>query len=386
MAVLRFADLSYFTEHRWEEDLEFGREPILVDPKWENTILADSLLSQSASLFSEEPNAFWLATSGSSGHPKLIRKTKDQISAEAHFWKNSLESALGWKWEPSDRFLVTVPLCHLYGLIWGYELPRLLGAEVQYTTPSTFLGTEFLDSDILIAIPYTLKVWKEQNVPLPRRIISSGSKFPVSLAQSFRAEGKVDIREIYGSTETGAMGYRNPMWKARFTLLPMLTPKLISVKEEEVLLVKSDFVSKVAWELKLDASKQSHWVETNLTDESGYFLTNDIGDYSETGWNYYGRIDRLTKVKGKRISLDIVESLISSITEVQDVAVVSYSNDEETELACMIISILSPEEIQKKLSKDLPASHLPKKMSIVENIPKLPHGKTDYLSVIRYFT
>ncbi len=386
MAVLRFADLSYFTAGQWEEDLKFAREPILVDPKWENTILAESLLSQLDSLPSQEPNVFWMATSGSTGHPKLIRKTKDQISSEALYWKNNLESALGWKWVPSDRFQVTVPLCHLYGLIWGYELPRILGADIRYSSPSAIPEIEFLDSDVLIAIPYSLRLWMEKHIPLPKRIISSGSKFPVPLAQAFRAEGKVDIREIYGSTETGAMGFRNPMWKARFTLLPSVTPRLLSMKEEEVLLVRSEFVSEVAWELKPDTDKPSHWEETKLTDESGFFMTNDIGDYSEIGWNYFGRIDRLIKVKGKRISLDIVESLIASMPEVADVAVVSYADQEDTEIACMIRSNLSPFEIQKSLAKDLPASHLPKKMVLVEKIPKLPNGKTDYRSVMRGFT
>jgi acyl-coenzyme A synthetase/AMP-(fatty) acid ligase len=384
MATLRFADLTYFQSGLWEEDLIRGLEPVLIDPKWQGTSLENQLTAVPQELRGKTKNLFWIATSGSSGAPKLIQKHRSTITKEALFWKEKALEILGWTFGPEQRFLVTVPLCHLYGLVWGYELPKMLGASVHFVPPSKISEMDFQAEDLLIAVPYFLKVWKEKAHPLPKRIISSGSKFPVPLAQSFRSEGKVDIREIYGSTETGAMGQRNPMWKARFTLLPMVSHKLTMISEEEVLKVKSELVSEIGMELKsnqIDEGKA--WEEIKLVDNEGYFVTNDCGDYSEIGWNHYGRIDRIAKVKGKRISLDTIESMISAIPGVEDVAVISYPHDEDAQIGCMVHSTKNKEEILNVLKATLPASHIPNIILITSIIPKLPNGKTNYASIMR---
>ena len=382
MAILRFADRFYFTDGNWDEDLSSGREPILIDPKWKDTSLMNLLYQAADFIGTKQTDQFWMATSGSSGYPKLVKKTKVQVTNEALFWKNNLETILGWSISTVDRFQVSVPLCHLYGLIWGYLLPNILGADIKFLSSSSDLS-DCKESDLLISIPYLLKKWKEKGYLLPGRILSSGSKFPVPLAQSFRSEGKVDIREIYGSTETGAMGSRNPMWKARYKLLPNLTPGFILEQDKKILKVKSEFVSETGLEVKEMTGQKISWIVTNLTDAEGFFVTNDCGDLSEIGWNYLGRIDRIAKVKGKRISLDTIESLIGAIREVSDVAVVSYEKEDQFEIVCFIHILGSKEEFENSLKLEVPSSHIPTKIFYVDRITKLPNGKTDYQSLIR---
>ncbi|MCZ8155535.1 MAG: AMP-binding protein [Leptospira sp.] len=386
MATFRFADPTYFQDGQWDEDLALGKEPVLVDPKWEKTIL-DQLLS-GAQLPNEAgkngSDSFWIATSGSTGLPKLIQKNRSHIEDEVNYWLSSSDIHFGWDWK-SSRFHVTVPLCHLYGLIWGLFLPRAMGRSIIHSNPLQIKNEDLNENDILITVPYTLKRMYESGMNLPKRIITSGSKFPVPLAQRLRADGIVDIREIYGATETGAMGIRNPMWKARYTLLSVVEPKIETNSEIDVLLVKSKFVSKLSLELRSKETSQE-FVPTSITDSDGYFFTNDAGDLSSEGWNYIGRIDRITKIKGKRVSLDFIESSISSIPNVKEVAVISLeSKDQEAELACLIVTSKSKEEIQKQLVDTLPASHIPKKIEITEIINKLQNGKTDYLSISKYF-
>ncbi len=379
MTTLRFADFSYFLDKHWESDMFACREPILIDPKWENTVLHTNLLSLELPLNLQEQNVFWIATSGSTGNPKLIRKTKVQILEEATFWKDNLLSIFGWP-KPT-RFLVSVPLCHLYGLIWGFVLPNLMGIESVPFRQNQIQTEELSETDLLVSIPFLLKKRKESGQFLPKYIISSGSKFPVPLAQELRAEGRVDIREIYGSTETGAMGYRNPMWKARFTLLPKVEAKLEEGALGDTLLINSPFVSETSLEKEVQTDGNSIWKRQTMIRDNGFFDTKDCGELSEIGWNYLGRVDRIAKIKGKRISLDLVESLIGSLSHIDDVAIVSYTEDEESMIACLVVSNLEIDGILDSFTTHLPKSHVPSKIKKTNQIPKLPNGKTDYTSI-----
>jgi acyl-coenzyme A synthetase/AMP-(fatty) acid ligase len=390
MAALRFATNSYFLDGSWDADLASGLEPILIDPKWEHTSLAKTLnpLLDAQLIPYEDLNPsvennkgrFWIATSGSTGQIKLIQKNYSQILAEAEFWKGSFQETLGWSWT-DERFLVTVPLCHLYGLIWGYVLPRLLGAKIHCLRPSEATTDDFLPSDFLIAIPFFLAEWHRHAFPLPKRILTSGSKFPVPLAQEFRKVGKVDIREIYGSSETGAIGVRNPMWKARFTLLPMVEAKVEEHGSELTLAVKSQFVSTHSLEYVPNETQMSTWNPNSLINKDGFFLTSDCGELSELGWNHFGRIDRIAKIKGKRISLDLVESLILANTKASDVAVVNFMHAYDFEIGCLVVLDIEIEDFAEALKVHLPSSHIPKKIFLAKSIPKLPNGKTNYQEV-----
>ncbi|MDZ4726112.1 MAG: class I adenylate-forming enzyme family protein [Leptospira sp.] len=384
MAKLVFAENEYFLRGHWDEDLELGEEPILIDPKWKNTNLVSEIESAPNYLFGETKGKFWIATSGSTGLPKLIQKDKYQLLAEVQLWLEKSESLLGWTLSKEDRFIVSVPLCHLYGLIWGHILPKAIDVSVSYVLPKDLTNVSFQNNDLLITIPYFIKQCRTKNIPLPKRLITSGSKFPVDLAQDIRKEGLSEVREIYGSTETGAMGYRDPLWKARYTFLPNVIPRIMYKDGEEVLKVQSEFVSSQALVANPGSDETKKWELKSILDFDGYFDTNDCGNFSDLGWNYFGRVDRITKIKGKRISLDQIETFLQiNNPTVDDLAVVSYPKDGDYEIGCMIISDSPIENLKSLWEKEIPNSHIPKKIVFVSSIPKLPNGKTNYLSVLR---
>ncbi len=220
MGLLRYADLNYFLDGIWEEDLHACKEPILIDPQWENTSL-DKLLTNHPIHTESRKNHFWIATSGSRGVPKLIEKNTDQLIYETEVWKHQTEDPF-WNFEEETQWIVTVPLYHLYGLIWGHFLPKQLNKTI-YHTRDPFEIQKIHSSDrktVLITNPDFLQSLIRKENDLPTKILSSGSKFPVHLSRILRDQGKVELREIYGSTETGAIGFRNPLWKARILILP----------------------------------------------------------------------------------------------------------------------------------------------------------------------
>jgi len=386
MALLRYANLSYFSDGIWEEDLDQNREPILIDPQWENTSLGKSLSDFPPETKSRK-NFFWLATSGSTGIPKLVEKHRDQLERELETWKRQTEDSF-WDFKEDTDWIVTVPLCHLYGLIWGRFLPKQLHKTIHYTRDVLEIqniGSKNYRKTVLISNPDFIGNLIQAGTSLPFKIISSGSKFPVHLSRILRDEGKVELREIYGSTETGAIGFRNPLWKARFLILPEVKTKTIPKEDGEILSIRSPFLSETAKDWKGNReTNQGEWENHSLVGQDGFFSTNDWGDLSNLGWNYIGRTDRITKVKGKRISLDLTESLLSSTNFTKEIAVDSVEAEkEENILVCMIV--LKKEktlaDFMEIINQELPKSFLPHLILEQNQIPKLPNGKTDYIQV-----
>ncbi len=378
MSSLRYADEDYFRKGQFQKDLSEGSEPVLIDPAWQNTILSEILSHKKESIQIKKPNLFWVATSGSTGKPKLVQKSWEQMSEEVYFWKSHFHSSFGWDLPKNPKWIVTVPLCHLYGLIWGFLFPLQMGWNPISVKRLSELTSDEIEDSYLISTPNQIRNFHSQKKILPKHIFSSGAKFPSELARVLREEGKTNVREIYGSTETGAMGVRDPFWKSRFTILPFVETRLSQEEGGHSLEVKSKLVSETAMEFV-----EERWDTIRLTDEDGYFPTRDWGDFSTLGWNQIGRVDRIAKIKGKRIAMDLVESLFLSLHSVSEAAVVCFEENQNSILGCYVVlkEGKTEEEVKSEMVKSFPHSHIPDTIRFSNSLPKLANQKTDYIRI-----
>ncbi|MDF3819643.1 AMP-binding protein [Leptospira sp. 96542] len=372
MAILfRFAHNEYFLSGQFLSDLRLGVNPLLVDPKWEGTNLQKQLERNPLpeNFKGAETNSFYLATSGSSGLPKLVHKNLALIESEVESWLHwpGLKDHF-----PGPAVSVRVPFCHLYGLIWGFFLPRALGKSIVFHDGSdTAITTAYsLQSDLRKSLP-----------PAPVNIVS-GMKFPTALSRKLRSDHPgAKVLEIYGSTETGAMAQRDPLRQNRFQSFTSVTfqtePSVQDESEglETELLVKSPFISEFCFSL----DKTNIWRKENLKNMDGFFQTNDMGNLTENGWYHLGRKDRIVKIKGKRVSLDSVQSEIDSLDLEFPVLVFVYESENGDQIAIAAEKNQTNEtNLLEKLRFVLPESHIPKKFLWVEKFPLLPNGKPDY--------
>ncbi|GBF52005.1 phosphopantetheine attachment domain protein [Leptospira ryugenii] len=381
MPELIFANTDYFLSGAWETALAMGKtSPILIDPKWEGTSLHSQLQTSLHKLPSAEDGHFWMATSGSTGTIKLVEKSLAELRAEVDFWIDA--SALAWKLSEIDRFFVSVPLCHLYGLLWGYLIPKTLGKPIflhAFRDPKDGLPSEKSKHDLLVSIPYLIDRNLQEKQNLPQKILSSGAKFPVPLAKRIREMGHYSVQEIYGSTETGAMGVRDPLFEARFYLLASVEPKSKWIDGQSILQVKSPFISKRAFKDSGD-----HWIAESLLDENGFYETGDAGELNEDQWNLHGRVDRIIKRKGKRVSLDHIENLIQSLDhEMKEIFCASKSVGGEDRVYCFYVGGKMKGSFLETMQAELPKSLLPDEIIEMESLPKLPNGKTDNRALLK---
>lgn len=367
-SILRFADADYFLSGNFELDLE-SNHPILVDPLWRGTVLENHLHNFPLPDLNS-PRSFCLVTSGSTGIPKMVWKEWKEIETEIEYWTNESEIQSLYQNAKSESVYVSVPLCHLYGLLWGYLIPKRLGVPIR-------LGAPTATANLWITSSPQLQMALDSKASLPKQAVVSGMKFPVALARTLRDRGDLSVLEIYGSTETGAIGYRDPLRQNRFQIPSIVETKLVPMEgtEERELEIKSPFLSRKSFLLE-----DKGWKQYTIP-QNEYYATNDLGNLSERGWFLFGRKDRIIKHKGKRASLDRIESEILGLSLPGEFVCVSISDGSGDTIGLFSSAILTPEEVFTKLRSELPESHIPRVVLTNRSLPLLPNGKIDYSTI-----
>jgi long-chain acyl-CoA synthetase len=166
------------------------------------------------------------ASSGSTGVRKHIRHQEDLLADEAQAWRAVLTAPSPREHTLLVRRVITlVPTHHIYGFIWGVLLPQALGVPVCDALLSDL--PEWQNGDLIVGMPdqwdwlsRTVQGWPagvqgvSSTAPLPDavhvRLTSAHPPGPPALAR---------LLQIYGSTETAGLAYRDAPQHA-YTLAP----------------------------------------------------------------------------------------------------------------------------------------------------------------------
>jgi acyl-[acyl-carrier-protein]-phospholipid O-acyltransferase/long-chain-fatty-acid--[acyl-carrier-protein] ligase len=119
---------------------------------------------------------------------------------------------------------------------------------------------------------------------------------------------------------------------------------------------------------------------------SGWYDTGDIVHIDDDGFlSIRGRCKRFAKVGGEMVSLTFVEQLALNIWEKAQHAVVSLPDAKKGEQIILITTQKDAtlHELAKK-SEGVAAINLPKKILVIEKIPVMATGKTDYVALTKW--
>ncbi len=326
--------------------------------------------------FPNSMTAGYLFTSGSSGKRKKISKSIGSLFKEV----DVLEEMFGEKRREKDVYS-TVSSFHIYGLLFSVIWPLRYGHKMS--APQNLHWEEILgetntsseDGALFISSPAHLRILPHflstSSISLQKcMIFCSGGALERDVAIHIYDATEVTPIEIFGSTETGGVAYREQQ-KANDTPFTPLKSVKIKIDTENHLRVKSPWI-------------EDDWLETGDIAE-----TDTKGDFF-----LQGRFDRIEKIGGKRISLTKIEKHIATHHAVIDVRIIPFEESRtvtRTSLAALIIVATELTESERKqfvseLKKDL-VLHLPKiatprKWRFLKEFPLTSQGKVSMKSLL----
>lgn len=298
-------------------------------------------------------------TSGTSGEPKLCRKSMRQLEAEV--------AVLASLWgAPQGLVLGTVSHQHIYGLLfrvlWPLSCGRPFSARAHENWESVAAHAEA--GSIVVSSPAHLgRIPPSVHLPSLSFIFSSGGLLPREAAAGAHAQFGCWPTEVLGSTETGGVAWRQ---QARddepWTPLPSVD---VSSGEDGALAVRSPFTG---------------------SDEP--MVMGDAVSFLEGGrFRLKGRLDRVVKVEGKRVSLPRVEEALCALDLVEDAAVIDLPERRGALGAVVVLSEAGRAGLAEKgsfrFSRDLRAAlkprlepmELPRFWRFVDSVPVNAQGK-----------
>ncbi len=375
---------------------------------WDET---ESIINSHSPPFSELPLADFFSsgfvcflTSGSTGKPKPVQKNITQLTDEIALF------ATQWQLRNDSVYFCLVSHQHIYGLGFGYLLPLYLGSPFYgYTNSGILRATEAIElhaitksspikKAVVIASP-TAGRMAERIIELKEEhsIVDDSQVIPVS--RVFCAGGKLGIgechqmhslfgsslTEILGSTETGAVAFRehHPIntdfddWK----LLPGI--KLLGAKTNI-----GNRIPLKAWGAHVSGL---HGEPLSTGDE---ILVTAINQFQ-----LCGRLDRIKKIEGKRISLDHVSNVLDQHPFVDQCYITPLETSQREYLGgCIVLSAPGLEcyrskgkfeldsELRTHLSDIFDPVTLPRYFRYVDHIAQNSQGKITAQSAEAMFT
>ncbi|MFC3051907.1 acyl-[ACP]--phospholipid O-acyltransferase [Kordiimonas pumila] len=327
-----------------------------------------------------------LFTSGSEGMPKGV------VLSHKNIQSNRLQLSAIVDFTPSDTVFNALPIFHSFGLTGGLLLPVLSGLkvflypsplhyrivpELVYETNSTIMfGTDtFLSGYARFAHAYDFYSM--------RYVFAGAEKLKPETRRLYANKFGVRIFEGYGATETSpVLAVNTPMHIKQDTvgrLLPGIQYKLEPVPgiEEGGKLVVTGPNIMMGY-LRVDKPGVLE------KPEGGWYDTGDIVEIDTEGFvAIKGRAKRFAKVAGEMVSLTAVEGVVSDLWPDEAHAVVAVSDVKKGEQLVLLTTRKGAEgsEVSAKLQAEgMSGLMLPKYIKVVDEIPVLGTGKTDYVT------
>lgn len=329
--------------------------------------------------------ALLLSTSGSTGSPKLVRQSRGNVLSNAQAIASYLNIC------PSDRPVTSLPLHYTYGFsVLSSHLQ--LGATLLVTDRSVMeksFWTFFKEAGAtsLAGVPYTYQMLKRLGFlrlspGALRTLTQAGGKLSETLAREFAefaARNTIDFYVMYGQTEATARMSYVPAARA----LEKVGSIGVAIPGGEFFLVDPTgceiTATGVQGELgyrgpNVTMGYAEHRADLSKGDErQGRLLTGDLALRDSDGYYYItGRLSRMAKLFGKRVSLDDLEQICLDL--VAEVACIGA----EDRVTVWITEGQQQGALPGLLAERTDIHPSAYHVRVIDSLPRTPAGKTDY--------
>lgn len=326
-----------------------------------------------------------LTTSGTTGSPKLVKLTEENLRSNAE----SIAEYL--KITEKERAITSLPMYYSFGM--SVINSHLIKGATLLLTDKAVIQREFLNflkegkATSIAGVPYTYEMLRrlrflKMDLPDLKTMIQAGGKLNANIVKEYvetaKANGKKFI-VMYGQTEAAPRMSYLPFDKAleKYASIGIAIPggklSVRDVNDQEI--TNPDTDGELIYEGPNVCMGYAECIEDlSKGDENHRVLhTGDVARFDIDGYFYItGRMKRFVKVWGNRCNLDATEQLVKAIT---------------TSCACVgvddkITIFVTTEGLEDKIK-----NYLADKtglnirafdVKVVDTIPTLPSGKLDY--------
>ena len=329
--------------------------------------------------------ALCLTTSGSTGSPKFVRLSRENVSANA----TSIAEYLAI--DENERPVTTLPSYYSYGV--SVINSHLIKGATILLTEGTVAQRGFWDfmreykATSIAGVPYTYEMLKRlrffrMDLPYLKTMTQAGGKLNKDLAKEYiefaQANGK-RFYVMYGQTEATARMSYLPWAQAlekyasigvaipggHFTLADANGSEIEETGLDGELIYSGPNVSLGYAECRADLAKGD--------ENRGVLHTGDLAHRDDDGFYYItGRLKRFVKVWGNRCNLDAVEQLVKGITT--NCACVGVDD----QITVFVTQPGLDDSIIKLLVEKTGFNNRAFRVRVIESIPVKSSGKIDY--------
>jgi len=359
--------------------------------------------------------AYLMFTSGSTGVPKGVSISHNNVlsylkTIRRHFRFNN-----------SDRFI------QLFDFTFDLSVHDMfvcwMSGACLYCVPTeqVFLPQKFVQDhqiSVWFSVPSVVSLMKKFRAlksgqfPSIRISLFCGEELTGEVVKCWHeAAPNAEIHNLYGPTETTiaiAMAKVDPENLAKqipigaifddndFRIVDDALSPVIAGQKGELLLsgpqlsagYHNNFAEneKRFVQARFEGSNHERWYRTgDLASESAFVKDidgTDIGSSSERQIFYHGRLDRQIKIRGYRVELQEVESVIRDVAKTAFVAVIARYDQGTMEVSELVAYVChaatSMEAIKHYCQIHLPSYMCPTKYFELDEIPLNANGKTDH--------
>ena len=340
--------------------------------------------------------ALVLHTSGTTSRPKIVPLTQGNICASAESIRATLVLTAG------DRCLNMMPLFHIHGLIAAILASISAGASIfctpgfnalkffawmQEAQPSWYSAVPTMHQAILARAGKNKEIVQKSAL---RFIRSSSASLPPRVLYELEKTFDAPVIEAYAMTEAAHQMTSNPLppgtRKPGSVGIPA-GPKVAIMDETGNLLEQGSTGEVVIRGENVTAGYDNNPVANRENFVNGWFRTGDQGVMDEDGYlTITGRLKEIINRGGEKISPREVDEVLLDHPAVSQAVTFAVPHDKlGEEIAAAVVlndgQTLDESEIRAFAADYLAAFKVPKKVLILDDIPKGATGKVQRIGL-----
>jgi acyl-CoA synthetase (AMP-forming)/AMP-acid ligase II len=323
-----------------------------------------------------------MASSGTTGSPKIIPLTDAQLTTTAGTVARELRLT------PAERGYSPLPLFHINGLVVGVLSALVAGSTIvverQFSRSAFWSTVERRAVTWLNLVPAMLSILSSSG-PEPtgtastRLARSASAPLPGAVRQRFETLTGVPVIETYGMTEAASQITANPLGAVRAGSVGRPVDVGLRVVGDRVQ-IRGERVTQAYWSFE-----DGRWSSRAATDGDGWLDTGDIGHVDADGYLYLtGREGDNINRGGEKVQPREVEEVLLSDRRVTAAVVVPRPHPiaGEEPVAFVLATdagLASPEalsvELRRLCETNLSRFKRPAEIVVARSLPAGPTGK-----------